>query len=185
MIEIIAHRGLLNGPNINTENTFEAIMDCFALGFSVELDVWIDDNHIPCPRMHLGHDNPKLFVDDSKRKLFYENKDKIYWHCKDSETIDFHVQIEYLNPEVRYFFHQNDDLCLTSNKKLWTFPGKKLEYNSIAVLPETCNKKYYNQVIKLAANERIQGICTDFPIKVLKDIKKLQKKYMEKQNEIK
>ena len=53
-----------------------------------------------------------------------------------------------------HFWHQNDDLTLTSNGYFWTYPGKDLTSNSIAVLPEI-SKTY-------TLEKKIAGICSDY-----------------------
>ena len=50
---LIAHRGLINGPDTRLENTEFAASVCLSEGFNVELDIWfIEDN------WYLGHDAP-------------------------------------------------------------------------------------------------------------------------------
>ena len=53
---------------------------------------------------------------------------------------------------ANYFWHQKDDIALTSRGYFWTYPGKKLTKNSICVLPEWHNIKKFN----------CAGICSDF-----------------------
>ena len=54
--------------------------------------------------------------------------------------------------EINYFFHDNDDLTITSKGFLWVYPGKQPVKNSIAVLPEL-----YNDDLNSCL-----GICSDF-----------------------
>ena len=49
-----------------------------------------------------------------------------------------------------YFWHQTDDVVLTSNGFWWTYPGKKLLKNSICVQPK-----------KIKKNIICAGICSD------------------------
>ena len=42
-MKVISHRGNLNGPNKQTENTIESIKTAINLGFDVEIDVWYID----------------------------------------------------------------------------------------------------------------------------------------------
>jgi hypothetical protein len=37
---------------------------------------------------------------------------------------------------LNYFFHQEDDITLTSKGYIWAYPGKQPIKNSIAVMPE-------------------------------------------------
>ena len=52
------------------------------------------------------------------------------------------------------FWHQEDDVALTSRGFLWTYPNKRLFSNSICVLPEI-------QDTDLPKID-IAGVCSDF-----------------------
>ena len=52
--------------------------------------------------------------------------------------------------DVHCFWHQEDDVTLTSKGYLWTYPNKQLTPKSIAVLPEG------------VIEEEIAGFCSDF-----------------------
>ena len=54
------------------------------------------------------------------------------------------------NKKIHCFFHQEDDVTLTSKGYLWTYTGKQLTENSIAVLPN-------DEITK-----KIAGVCSDF-----------------------
>ncbi len=54
---------------------------------------------------------------------------------------------------VHFFWHQDDDVTLTSRGYFWTYPGKSLTTKSIAVLPEISEGDNFN---------KCAGICTDF-----------------------
>ena len=59
------------------------------------------------------------------------------------------------NDNIHCFWHQQDNLILTSKKYIWTFPGKEIaSENAIAVLPEYVQ---FNWDISKAA-----GICSDY-----------------------
>ena len=53
--------------------------------------------------------------------------------------------------DIHCFWHQEDDVTLTSKGFMWTYPGKPLTDKSICVLPEK-----NNQIPKKAL-----GICSD------------------------
>ena len=53
------------------------------------------------------------------------------------------------NGKIHCFWHQEDDVTLTSEGYLWTYTGKQLTSNSIAVLPTT------------ELNVDVAGVCTD------------------------
>ena len=61
---------------------------------------------------------------------------------------------------IHYFWHQEDDVTLTSRGYLWTYPGKQLTEKSICVLPELENKKS-----KVILPKNVAGICSDFIVR--------------------
>ena len=55
-------------------------------------------------------------------------------------------------PNIHYFWHQEDDITLTSKGYIWAHPGMQPLSNSIAVLPELYNEKVLGCV----------GVCSDY-----------------------
>jgi hypothetical protein len=88
--------------------------------------------------------------------------DGLWCHAKNMESLSNMISIG-----AHCFWHQSDDVTLTSKGFLWTYPGKKLLGNSICVLPE------------LFEHDRIDcaGICSDF-------IERYEKEYNDKSNPI-
>jgi glycerophosphoryl diester phosphodiesterase len=142
---IIAHRANLQGPSPLTENSIESIQECFSYGFHVEIDVWFEKGNF-----WLGHDEPTYKIED----ISVLKDEKSWCHAKNLEAA-----LELRNIGAHYFWHQTDDFTLTSKGYFWTYPGKKLCENSIAVLPEW------------GLHEETQqfsiGVCTDFPLKYI------------------
>jgi hypothetical protein len=52
---------------------------------------------------------------------------------------------------LNYFWHQEDDVTLTSKGYIWAYPGKQPIKNSIAVMPELKNDNLSECI----------GICSD------------------------
>jgi hypothetical protein len=141
---LISHRGNIDGKILETENHPDYIDKAISLGYDVEIDIWMVNGVF-----FLGHDEPQYkieinWVDDRNNKLWV--------HCKNTEVMEFFNKFNY---DINYFWHQNDNIVLTSKKFLWVHPGKQPINNSIAVLPEQ-----YNDDIK-----KCIGICSDFIIK--------------------
>ena len=136
---VISHRGNIDGPNKEKENKPDYIKDALK-SFNVEIDVWYIDK-----KWFLGHDEPQYLVD-----LSFLKQSGIWCHSKNIEGL--RQLMEYSN-EINCFWHQKDDVALTSFGYMWTYPGKTLTNKSIAVLPEKGDFKN----LKFAA-----GICTDF-----------------------
>ena len=136
----ISHRGNIGGINQSEENKPSKIEYIINLGLHVEIDVWYTKN-----AFYLGHDEPQYEVN----KKFLKNE-KLWCHAKNIPALE---QLKKIGST--YFWHQEDDVTITSNGFFWTYPGKKLTQNSICVLPE---KSGYKEIdLKLCA-----GICSDF-----------------------
>jgi glycerophosphoryl diester phosphodiesterase len=140
-MKIISHRGLLDGPNKDLENSPNQIQAALDAGYDVEIDLRIKDN-----RLYLGHDYEQYEIDP----MFLYN-DKFWIHAKDVRALEWlHAT------RLKYFWHQEDDYTLTSNGFIWVYPGKALPNNSISVLPETA--EYTNEELR-----KCYSICTDYP----------------------
>lgn len=141
---LISHRGNINEKKIEKENSLLYIFEALNIGYHVEVDIWLLDN-----KWFLGHDEPIYEIDIMKEFKFLFHK--IYFHCKNLEALQELSKYQ----DVYCFWHQNDDFTLTSNKYIWTYPGKKLTEKSICVLPELAN--YTDIELKKCA-----GICSDY-----------------------
>lgn len=145
----IAHRGNLNGPS-SEENKPEYLKAAIDKGFNVEADLWLigDD-------FYLGHDEPQYqidFLDICKISQY------TWCHCKNiAAMLHFAYRRNQVNSSIKFFWHGEDDIALTSNNLFWTFPGISLTKNSIAVMPERVD--YLEEELFEA-----YGICTDYPI---------------------
>ena len=138
---LISHRGNINGKNKNRENSIEYISEALNLGFDVEIDVWYKDGE-----WFLGHDDPENYV-----VLDFLKNDKLWCHAKNIEALN--KMLSY--PQIHCFWHQEDDVTLTSRNFIWTYPGKPLTESSIVVLPELNSKTTI-----LPPN--IFGVCSDY-----------------------
>jgi hypothetical protein len=138
---IIAHRGLLEGPNATTENHPAQLELAIEQNFNVEVDVRVIEG-----RIILGHDNPDYEVDFD---WLLSIAPFSWFHCKNIDAVLFFKN----DPnKLHYFWHEEDTLTLTSKGYLWVYPGKQPVKNSISVLPEL-----YNDDVSQCI-----GICTDF-----------------------
>lgn len=135
----ISHRGNIKNEKEN-ENDPNKILFCLDQGYDVEIDVWFIEN-----KFYLGHDHPEYYV-----KNQFLLKDGLWCHAKNIEALK---QMILVGVE-KFFFHQNDDYVITSNKLIWTYTGKPLTSMSIAVMPE--NTDYDSESLK-----NCYGICSD------------------------
>ena len=136
-MKFISHRGNVNGPSAS-ENKPEYILHAVSLGYDVEVDVWFEAN-----QLFLGHDSPTYKVD-----LNFLLNDQLWCHCKNVKALNV-----LLDGGAHCFFHETDDVVLTSRGFLWTYPGKELTKNSICVLPELGFR---------GDLDFCYGICSDF-----------------------
>ena len=140
MIKLISHRGNINGINKSRENSIEYIYEALNEGYDVEIDVWYKGGE-----WFLGHDGPENYV-----VLGFLKNDKLWCHAKNIDALN-----EMLKEEIHCFWHQEDDVTLTSKGYMWTYPGKELTMNSIAVLPE--------EEIEV----EVAGICSDYVVRLI------------------
>ena len=142
---LISHRGNLNGVIVERENSIDYVEEALSQGFDVEIDVWdIFGSYF------LGHDEPKYLVKKDFLKI-----DGLWCHAKNIQGL-----YSMLEDNIHCFWHQEDDVTLTSEGYMWTYPGKTLTENSIAVLPETVHEKWWRH-----KPENCLGICSDYILK--------------------
>lgn len=144
MGNIICHRSNQYGPDSVTENTMESIRQALNNGFDVEVDIRMKDDHL-----WLGHDEPKEYMPAILLEM-----EGVWFHCKDIESLIRMQELRERGYYPHYFYHEKDAIAVTSEGLLWTYPGKLITNQSIAVLPETSPGWDF----KLA-----RGICTDYP----------------------
>ena len=121
----ISHRGNTNGRLESWENEPTYIDLAIQKGYDVEVDVWYKDDIL-----WLGHDKPDYGVDFS---WFRDRIGKLWIHCKNIEAILYFKSLHY---DFNFFWHQEDNITLTSLNYIWAYPGKQPIKNSISVLPE-------------------------------------------------
>lgn len=141
---LISHRGNINGKNESLENEPGYITSAISEGYDVEIDIWFKDG-----KLFLGHDEPQYNIDLT---WLHDRISELWVHCKNIEAAEL---LKKTNYGFNYFFHNTDDMVLTSNGYFWTYPGKILTKNSIAVLPEQVN--YTKEEINLS-----YGVCSDY-----------------------
>lgn len=110
-MKLIAHRGLLYGPDKSLENTIAQIEKALSYGFDCEVDVYrIDD------QLFLGHDEPQYKI--SKDFLF---NDRMWIHAKNFNALSWLTT----QSNLKYFWHDTDKYTLCSNNVIWTCEQKK------------------------------------------------------------
>lgn len=142
---LISHRGNITGPIAEQENKPKYIDNAIQSGYNVEIDVWLIDDTI-----YLGHDKPEYQIDQA---WLQDRKDILWIHCKNLNAVTyFHSTLVH---RYNYFWHQEDDVTLTSRGFIWAYPGKQPIKRSIAVMPELNNDDV----------SQCEGICSDYILK--------------------
>ena len=136
-MKLIAHRGNLNGPRPDKENSPEYLLRAVDNGYDCEVDVWVLDDDI-----WLGHDHPDYIV----TKEFINNP--AFWnHAKNLKALYY-----MLDNNIRCFWHEGDERTLTSDGFIWTYPDKEVTDKSIICL--------INNTDPIPDN--CYGICSDW-----------------------
>lgn len=152
-VKIIAHRGLLYGPNPKVENTLEQHRFCWSQDITTEADLWVQNG-----KFYFGHDKPQYEIPEGEL-MFNE---MVILHCKNFDAL------MYCTMEVsirHYFWHQNDDYTLTQPLGLiWTYPksGLPLGKKSIPVILNPW--EVTDESHRLWTVEQVRkcyGVCTD------------------------
>lgn len=144
----IAHRGNINGPNKERENSPDYLLEAIEKGYFVETDLWVVTSEDK-EKLYLGHDEPQYEINID---YLLGIKEKLFCHCKNIQALKF-IITKY--PDIECFFHDLDECVLTSKNKIWNNVGKELTEKSICVMPERVNQIPKNCL----------GVCTDFPKK--------------------
>lgn len=152
-MKYIAHRANTNGPNQEEENSPKKIKEVLNSGYDVEIDLRLIDD-----KLFLGHDEGKYEID-----FEFLNQPGLWIHCKNIEAFLYLREKEntfssFLMVKRNFFWHQTDDVALTSKGFFFTFPGKKLTEKSISVMPEwSVDSTYF---------DKCYGVCSDYVEKI-------------------
>lgn len=144
-MKLIAHRGLINGPDSNLENLPGQILLSLQAGYDCEIDVRYVDG-----KWMLGHDTPKFEV-----PFEFLEQPGLWIHAKNLEALS-----RLTDTTLCFFWHQEDSFTLTSNKFIWAYPGQELTEKSIAVMPEWHDPEFKN------LPTTCYGICSDYVLKI-------------------
>lgn len=147
---LIAHRGLLTGPNPEVENAPTQIEYALAGGYAVETDVWRLDGD-----WFLGHDRPQYKV-----SMKFLRQRGLWLHCKNLAALD---ELSRTSFRLNYFWHENDSYTLTSHGFIWAYPSHTTSTKTIAVMPEWEDSEL-RHIPDLA--EHCIGMCSDYVIRI-------------------
>ena len=140
---LIAHRGNINGPIPEKENTPDYIDAAILAKYDVEIDVWVINNEI-----YLGHDKPDILI---TLDFLIERAKSLWCHAKNLEAL-----VLLLKYKLHTFSHDIDDYILTSKGIIWAYPGKPITYDTICVMPERTQNYTLTDILNA------KGICSDY-----------------------
>jgi hypothetical protein len=153
MMELISHRGNLDGPDPSKENNPKYIVQAIDLGYSVEIDLRMHDKKIM-----LGHDIAQYEIGIN---FLEQYASRLWIHCKDKESLEFAMN----HTNNNFFWHDTDDYTMTSWKYVWAYPGKEpVGKFCVMVMPELHWK------IEEIVNFKTYGVCSDY-VETLKNYK--------------
>jgi glycerophosphoryl diester phosphodiesterase len=141
-VYLISHRGNLNGPNRDTENTIPAVKAALDAGYDCEVDVWFVDG-----RWYIGHDSPWQVVTQE-----FLQHGGLWCHAKNLAAL---MRLRDMGVEV--FWHEHDERTLTSFGHIWTYPDKELCEDSICV-----HKGPPSTLSNVGEISACIGICSDY-----------------------
>ena len=144
---LIAHRGLFDGPDADSENRPEQIIQALGKGYDCEIDAWFKDGN-----WFLGHDGPEYEID-----FDFLTQPGLWIHAKNLSAL----YIMGADNRLNFFWHENDAYTLTSHGYIWSFPKQQLTKNSIMLMPEWEDPKLNNTRYADCA-----GICSDYVEKI-------------------
>lgn len=135
----IAHRGNTHGAQPTFENQISYLLDARAQGYAVECDIQVYQDNL-----YLGHDEPQQSF---PVELMGDNK--VICHAKTPEAFQI-----LLDMRQHCFYHENDQVTLTSQGYIWCFPGVHPRLNRSIWLD------LHDQPLPKTASG-IYGICGD------------------------
>ena len=122
---LISHRGNIDGIS-KLENQPAYIDSAIELGYDVEVDIWYIGGVL-----YLGHDIGQYKININ---WLNERSHKLWIHCKNHPALELMCE-----SDLHYFWHDEDDVTITSKGIIWAHPKIKPLDKSIAVLPERHN----------------------------------------------
>lgn len=159
-MHIISHRGNLEGPDYENENSPQHVDKALRLGFECEIDVRYDSNK----GIFLGHDEAIHFVD---MEWIVKRINKLWIHCKNIDALLLFKTFQIYDERINYFWHENDKFTLTSKEFIWAYPAEEVPQEAIHVLPEVFHFQSSFETLELA-----EGFCTDYPIMVKESLRR-------------
>jgi hypothetical protein len=107
MIQFIAHRGNITGPEPTFENRIEYLLHAYDTCGGIECDIQMHNG-----QLYFGHDDPQEIV--SPDLIMQDNW---FCHAKDLDSLSALLELG-----AHTFWHQKDTVTLTSKGFIWCYP---------------------------------------------------------------
>lgn len=140
---LISHRGNIDGPNPEMENTLPYIRQAVLEGYDCEIDVW-GINH----KLYLGHDRPQCLVKQYDLEVL---SDFLWIHAKNINAANY-----LRGSSFNVFSHDRDNFVVTSKGYPWCYPHEEVLDDAINLMPEL------HGIIKEELEGRALGVCSDY-----------------------
>lgn len=154
-MRIIAHRGNINGPDVNKENSPTTIYNALTRGFDVEIDV--QERESFNRRLLVGHDDADYVLNLDE---IDDVTDRVWFHAKNTKAamdlLDLKREFGY---NYHIFMHNKDQAVLTDTGFIWEYPTVYFTTGPtmINVMPES---------VGLTTDDfkpwQFHAICTDY-----------------------
>lgn len=144
-MNIISHRGNINGKIIDKENSPVYIDAAIGSGYQVEVDLRYVKGFF-----WLGHDTVQYKI---SKNWIEKRLDNIWYHCKNLYAA---IELKKINPNIKYFCHVQDAYVITSTSHFWVH-DLKLKLNKDCIIPLLSKKSVLNW-----KQQNVHAVCTDF-----------------------
>jgi hypothetical protein len=140
----ISHRGNIDGPIPERENSPDYIDEAIKFGVDVECDVRYDNG------FWLGHDERQYKVDES---WLLKRSQHLWLHAKDFESLKLLARHR---SYYRVFWHQNDNFSLVGMHHIWCH-GQTDNLKSECIIPLLSKDEVIN-----CNYSGFGGVCSDY-----------------------
>jgi hypothetical protein len=152
-MKYISHRGNLCGRIPQLENKPIYIDTAISAGVDVEVDL-----HVIASTLYLSHDD--IWSESCwtiSPEFLFERKDKLWIHAKNLNAVQWLIEN---GQELNWFWHETDQLSITSKNWIWTADYMKTG-NNIILMDTVSDDRY---LLELFPNTYISGLCSDYII---------------------
>ena len=146
-MHLIAHKGLLHGPNPDIENSPDQVEYALSGGYGVKVDVWLIEQQWFLGQLRPVYKVPSTFIRQSG----------LWLQCRNYAALDGVARMSRRN----YFWHDADSYTLTSKGFIWAFPSQPISELAICVMPEWEDETFSN-----IGDITCAGFCSEYIVEI-------------------